>query len=229
MRVYGIILMGLFLWGCDGGSVLGPESMRVKFPTKGSTFYFESYEIDRFNDKVPGTTFEYSSIVISADTVLFGKTDIFVLRNQYNDTSFYSYYQIDDDLNLKQRITLGNSSMWMTIPISSLAETKDTIKTTVDIAPGKKGTLEYVYLHSYYGDESFSIDTVKLSGRKFRSRLKYQTIYAGRTETSGELQSIDHYLPTLGIMGYSYSPAYFDALSNRWINGYVTRLKRYVE
>lgn len=229
MRIFAILFAGFFLWGCDGGSVLGPESMRIKFPIKGSTFYFESYEIDRFNDKVPGTTSEYSSIVMSSDTVLFGKTDIFVLRNQYNDTSFYSYYQIDDNLNLKQRVTLGNSSIWMSIPITSLAETMDTIKTSVDLAPGKRGTLEYVYLHSYYGDESFTIDTVTLTGRKFRSRLKYQTVYAGRVETSGELQSIDHYLPSLGIMAYSYSPAYFDVQSNRWINGYVTRLKRYVQ
>lgn len=229
MRAFLIILMGLILWGCDGGSVLGPETMRVKFPDKGSTFYFESYEINRFNDKVPGTTSEYSSIVISSDTVLFGKTDVYVLRNQYSDTSFFSYYQIDDDQNLKQRVTLGNSAIWITIPLSSLAETKDTIRTTIDLSPGKKGTLEYVYMHSFYGDESFSIDTVKLSGRKFRSRLKYQTIYAGRTETSGELQSIDQYLPALGILGYSYSPAYYDEQNSRWVNGYVTRLKRYVE
>jgi hypothetical protein len=74
MRVFAIILLGLSLWSCDGGSVLGPESMRVKFPIKGSTFYFESYEIDRYNDRVPGSTVEYSSVVVSADTILFGKS-----------------------------------------------------------------------------------------------------------------------------------------------------------
>ena len=228
MRIYVMIVLGLMLWGCEGGSVLGPESMRVKFPTKGSTFYYETYKIDRFNEKVPGTTSEFSSIVVSTDTVLFGKTDIYVIRNRYNDTNFYSYYQIDDNLNLKQRVTLGNSSIWLTIPISTLAETMDTIKTTVDIAPGKRGTLEYVYMHSFYGDESFSIDTLRLTGRKFRSRLKYQTIYAGKTETSGELQSIDHYLPSLGMLGHSFTPARYDERMATWENGYVIRLKKYI-
>ena len=229
MRVILIIVLGFLLWGCEGGSILGPESMRIKFPKKGSTFYFESYEIDRYNDRIPGTTNEYSSIVMSADTILFGKSDVYVLRNQYRDTSIHEYYHVDSDQDLQQRITLGNSIIWMKIPITSLAETKDTIRTSIDLAPGKRGTLEYVYMHSYYGDESFTIDTLKVTGRKFRSCLKYQTIYSGKVENSGEIQSIDHYLPSLGIMAYSYSPAYYDEQNNRWINGYVIRLKRYEE
>jgi hypothetical protein len=117
----------------------------------------------------------------------------------------------------------------MKIPISSLAETKDTVSSYIDLGQGRRGILEYVYMHSYYGDESYTIDTVKVSGRKFRSRLKYQTTYSGRVENSGEIQSIDHYLPSLGVMAYSYSPAYYDEQNNRWINGYVIRLKRYVQ
>ena len=227
MRVFTIIFLGLSLWSCDGGSVLGPESMRVKFPTKGSTFYFESYEIDRYNDRVPGSTVEYSSVVVSADTILFGKSDVYVLRNQYRDTSYLDFYHVNEDQDLQHRITLGNSTVWMKIPISSLAETKDTVSTYIDLGQGRRGILEYVYMHSYYGDESFTIDTVKVSGRKFRSRLKYQTTYSGRVENSGEIQSIDHYLPSLGVMAYSYCPAYYDEQNSRWINGYVIRLKRY--
>ena len=227
MRVFTIILLGLSLWSCDGGSVLGPESMRVKFPIKGSTFYFESYEIDRYIDRVPGSTVEYSSVVVSADTILFGKSDVYVLRNQYRDTSYLEFYHVNEEQDLQHRITLGNSTVWMKIPISSLAETKDTVSTYIDLGQGRRGILEYVYMHSYYGDESFTIDTVKVSGRKFRSRLKYQTTYSGRVENSGEIQSIDHYLPSLGVMAYSYSPAYYDEQNSRWINGYVIRLKRY--
>ncbi len=227
MRVFAIILLGLSLWSCDGGSVLGPESMRVKFPIKGSTFYFESYEIDRYNDRVPGSTVEYSSVVVSADTILFGKSDVYVLRNQYRDTSYLEFYHVNEEQDLQQRITLGNSTVWMKIPISTLAETKDTVSSNIDLGQGRRGILEYVYMHSYYGDESFTIDTVKVSGRKFRSRLKYQTTYSGRVENSGEIQSIDHYLPSLGVMAYSYSPAYYDEQNSRWINGYVIRLKRY--
>jgi hypothetical protein len=227
MRVFAIIMLGLSLWSCDGGSVLGPESMRVKFPIKGSTFYFESYEIDRYNDRVTGSTVEYSSVVVSADTILFGKSDVYVLRNQYRDTSYLEFYHVNEEQDLQQRITLGNSTVWMKIPISTLAETKDTISSYIDLGQGRRGILEYVYMHSYYGDESFTIDTVKVSGRKFRSRLKYQTTYSGRVENSGEIQSIDHYLPSLGVMAYSYSPAYYDEQNSRWINGYVIRLKRY--
>lgn len=227
MRVFAIILLGLSLWSCDGGSVLGPESMRVKFPIKGSTFYFESYEIDRYNDRVPRSTVEYSSVVVSADTILFGKSDVYVLRNQYRDTSYLEFYHVNEDQDLQQRITLGNSTVWMKIPISTLAETKDTVSSYIDLGQGRRGILEYVYMHSYYGDESYTIDTVKVSGRKFRSRLKYQTTYSGRVENSGEIQSIDHYLPSLGVMAYSYSPAYYDEQNSRWINGYVIRLKRY--
>lgn len=227
MRVFAIILLGLSLWSCDGGSVLGPESMRVKFPIKGSTFYFESYEIDRYNDRVTGSTVEYSSVVVSADTILFGKSDVYVLRNQYRDTSYLEFYHVNEEQDLQQRITLGNSTVWMKIPISTLAETKDTVSSYIDLGQGKRGILEYVYMHSYYGDESYTIDTVKVSGRKFRSRLKYQTTYSGRVENSGEIQSIDHYLPSLGVMAYSYSPAYYDEQNSRWINGYVIRLKRY--
>jgi hypothetical protein len=227
MRVFAIILLGLSLWSCDGGSVLGPESMRVKFPIKGSTFYFESYEIDRYNDRVPGSTVEYSSVVVSTDTILFGKSDAYVLRNQYRDTSYLEFYHVDEDQNLQHRITLGNSTVWMKIPISTLAETKDTVSSYIDLGQGRRGILEYVYMHSYYGDESFTIDTVRVSGRKFRSRLKYQTTYSGRVENSGEIQSIDHYLPSLGVMAYSYSPAYYDEQNSRWINGYVIRLKKY--
>lgn len=229
MRAFTIILLGLSLWSCDGGSVLGPESMRVKFPIKGSTFYFESYEIDRYNDRVPGSTVEYSSVVVSADTILFGKSDVYVLRNQYRDTSYLEFYHVNEEQDLQHRITLGNSTVWMKIPISSLAETKDTVSSYIDLGQGRRGILEYVYMHSYYGDESFTIDTLKVTGRKFRSRLKYQTIYSGKVENSGEIQSIDHYLPSLGIMAYSYSPAYYDEQNNRWINGYVIRLKRYEE
>lgn len=227
MRVFAIILLGLSLWSCDGGSVLGPESMRVKFPIKGSTFYFESYEIDRYNDRLPGSTVEYSSVVVSSDTILFGKSDVYVLRNQYRDTSYLEFYHVNEDQDLQQRITLGNSTVWMKIPISTLAETKDTVSSYIDLGQGRRGILEYVYMHSYYGDESYTIDTVKVSGRKFRSRLKYQTTYSGRVENSGEIQSIDHYLPSLGVMAYSYSPAYYDEQNSRWINGYVIRLKRY--
>lgn len=227
MRVFAIILLGLSLWSCDGGSVLGPESMRVKFPIKGSTFYFESYEIDRYNDRVTGSTVEYSSVVVSADTILFGKSNVYVLRNQYRDTSYLEFYHVNEDQDLQQRITLGNSTVWMKIPISTLAETKDTVSSYIDLGQGRRGILEYVYMHSYYGDESYTIDTVKVSGRKFRSRLKYQTTYSGRVENSGEIQSIDHYLPSLGVMAYSYSPAYYDEQNSRWINGYVIRLKRY--
>lgn len=227
MRVFAIILLGLSLWSCDGGSVLGPESMRVKFPIKGSTFYFESYEIDRYNDRVTGSTVEYSSVVVSADTILFGKSDVYVLRNQYRDTSYLEFYHVNEEQDLQQRITLGNSTVWMKIPISTLAETKDTVSSYIDLGQGRRGILEYVYMHSYYGDESYTIDTVKVSGRKFRSRLKYQTTYSGRVENSGEIQSIDHYLPSLGVMAYSYSPAYYDEQNSRWINGYVIRLKRY--
>lgn len=227
MRILLTFCMGLFLLGCDGGSVLGPESMRVKFPVIGSTFYFESYDIDRYNDRIPGSTIEYSSVVVSVDTILFGKSDVYVLRNQYRDTSYLEFYHVDEDQNLQQRMKLGNASIWMSIPISTLAETKDTISTYIDLGQGKRGILEYVYMHSYYGDESFMIDTIKVSGRKFRSRLKYQTSYSGRVENSGEIQSIDHYLPSLGVMAYSYSPAYYDEQNARWINGYVIRLKRY--
>lgn len=227
MRVFAIILLGLSLWSCDGGSILGPESMRVKFPIKGSTFYFESYEIDRYNDRVTGSTVEYSSVVVSADTILFGKSDVYVLRNQYRDTSYLEFYHVNEEQDLQQRITLGNSTVWMKIPISTLAETKDTVSSYIDLGQGRRGILEYVYMHSYYGDESYTIDTVKVSGRKFRSRLKYQTTYSGRVENSGEIQSIDHYLPSLGVMAYSYSPAYYDEQNSRWINGYVIRLKRY--
>jgi hypothetical protein len=134
---------------------------------------------------------------------------------------------VNEEQDLQHRITLGNSTVWMKIPISSLAETKDTVSSYIDLGQGRRGILEYVYMHSYYGDESFTIDTVKVSGRKFRSRLKYQTTYSGRVENSGEIQSIDHYLPSLGVMAYSYSPAYYDEQNSRWINGYVIRLKRY--
>jgi hypothetical protein len=223
------MILGIIFVGCEGGSVLGPESMRVKYPSIGSTFYFESYEIDRYNERISGTTNEYSSIVMSSDTILFGKSDIYVLRNQYRDTSYLEYFHVDADQNLQQRITFNNSTIWMRIPITTLAETKDTIRTSIDLAPGKKGTLEYMYMHSYYGDETYMIDTLKVTGRKFRSRLKYQTTYAGKVESSGEIQSIDHYLPSLGIMAYSYSPAYYDEQSNRWINGYVIRLKKYIQ
>ena len=149
MRVITSILLGLFLWSCNGGSVLGPESMRVKFPIKGSTFYFESYEIDRYNDRVPGSTVEYSSVVVSADTILFGKSNVYVLRNQYRDTSYLEFYHVDEDQDLQQRMTLRNSTVWMKIPVSTLAETKDTISAYIDLGQGKRGILEYVYIHSY--------------------------------------------------------------------------------
>ena len=209
--------------------MLGPESMRVKFPIKGSTFYFESYEIDRYNDRVTGSTVEYSSVVVSADTILFGKSNVYVLRNQYRDTSYLEFYHVDEYQDLQQRMTLRNSTIWMKIPVSTLAETKDTVSAYIDLGQGKRGILEYVYMHSYYGDETYTLDTIKVSGRKFRSRLKYQTTYSGRVENSGEIQSIDHYLPSLGVMAYSYSPAYYDEQNSRWINGYVIRLKRYEE
>jgi hypothetical protein len=229
MRVVLIIVLGFLLWGCEGGSILGPESMRVKPPMIGTTLYYESYEIDRYANPILSTKTGYRKTVIASDTILFGKSDVFVLRYQYRDTSIHEYYHVDSDQDLQQRITLGNSIIWIKIPITSLAETKDTIRTSIDLAPGKRGTLEYVYMHSYYGDESFTIDTLKVTGRKFRSRLKYQTTYSGKVENSGEIQSIDHYLPSLGIMAYSYSPAYYDEQNNRWINGYVIRLKRYEE
>ena len=163
MRVITSILLGLFFWSCNGGSVLGPESMRVKFPIKGSTFYFESYEIDRYNDRVPGSTVEYSSVVVSADTILFGKSNVYVLRNQYRDTSYLEFYHVNEDQDLQQRMTLRNSTVWMKIPVSTLAETKDTISAYIDLGQGKRGILEYVYIHSYYGDELYTLDTIKVS------------------------------------------------------------------
>jgi hypothetical protein len=105
--------------------------------------------------------------------------------------------------------------------MTSLAETTDTLRTLVDIAPGKRGTLEYVFMHTYYGDQSFKLDTLQLSGRKFRSTLKYQLTSSGKEEYAGESQSIQHYLPSLGILAESKTLATYDASKNAWNNGYV--------
>ncbi|MGA1433859.1 MAG: hypothetical protein ACO34C_00005 [Candidatus Kapaibacteriota bacterium] len=227
MRLYIILCLGLLFWGCEGGSVLGPEAMRVRFPETSTTFIYEGYEIDRFNNRVSGTTTEFSSVVLSNDTIMFGKSDVFVMRTQYPDTSFMEYFAIDDENDLLRRVTLGSSSIWMSIPITTLAETNDTIKATIDLSPGKRGTMEYMYKHTYYGDESFTIDTLKLSGRKFRSTQKYQIVSAGQITYEGIDENIDHYIPSLGVLGHSMKQAQIDQRTGTWMNGYVIRLKRY--
>lgn len=227
MRLFLILCIGLCLWGCEGSSVLGPETMRVKFPAIGSTFYYEGYEIDRFGNRVSGTTSEFTRVVLSADTIMFGKSDVFVMRTQYSDTSFIEYYAIDSDYDLLHRLTLGSTSVWIKVPVTTLAESNDTLKATVDLSPGKKGTLEYMYKHTYYGDQSFMLDTLQLSGRKFRSTVTYRTIASGQVSNSGVDESIDHYIPSLGVLGHSITQAVFDERTATWQNGYVLRLKRY--
>jgi hypothetical protein len=221
-----LFMVGLMLVGCDGGSIVGPESMRVRAPQVGTTFFYESYQIDRYENRVSGTTNQYTKTVLASDTVLFGKSDVFILRNQYSDTTFLEYFTIDIDQNLLQRITLGNSAIWMKVPMTTLAESKDTIRTLIDMPSGKRGSLEYAYMHTYYGDQSFTLDTLTLSGRKFRSTLKYQAIASGKQEYAGEIESIDHYLPSLGILAESKTPASYDAVNDRWMNGYVILLQK---
>ena len=228
MRVILIIVLGFLLWGCEGGSILGPESMRVKPPTIGTTLYYESYEIDRYANPILSTKTGYRKTVIASDTILFGKSDVFVLRYQSLDTSYLEYYAIDRDQNLLQKTTLGTAIQWITIPMTTLAETTDTLQTLVDIAPGKRGTLEYVYMHTYYGDQSFKLDTLQLSGRKFRSTVKFQLSASGKQEYAGESQSIQHYLPSLSVLAESKTLATYDALKDKWNNGYVTLLKTMV-
>jgi hypothetical protein len=228
MRVILIIVLGFLLWGCEGGSILGPESMRIKLPKVGTTFYYESFEINRYENRVSGTKKEFSRTVIASDTILFGKSDVFVLRYQSADSSYLEFYAIDTDQNLMQRTTLGSMTQWITIPMTTLAETTDTLQTLVDIAPGKRGTLEYVYMHSYYGDQSFKLDTLQLNGRKFRSTVKFQLSASGKQEYAGESQSIQHYLPSLSILAESKTLATYDALNDKWNNGYVTLLKTMV-
>lgn len=227
MQYIVMLILTMMLWGCDGGSVLGPESMRAKFPTIGSVFYYEGYEIDRFDSRIPGTTREFTSVVLSADTILFGKSDVYVIRTQYPDTSFIEYFAINDEFDILRRMTLGSSSVWVTVPITSLAETNDTIKTTIDLAPGKRGTLEYMYKHTYFGDQSFALDTVQVSGRKFRSTLKYQVVSSGQISNAGVDESIDHYLPSLGMLAHSIMHARYDERTGKWVNGYVIRLKKH--
>jgi hypothetical protein len=112
--------------------------------------------------------------------------------------------------------------------MTTLAETNDTIKTMIDIAPGKRGSLEYMYKHTYFGDQSFMVDTLQVSGRKFRSTLKYQIVSSGQVSNAGIEESIDHYVPSLGMLAHSITYARYDERSAGWVNGYVTRLKRYV-
>lgn len=227
MRLLLLLSIVAFLfWGCEGGSITGPESLRVRPPQPGVTFFYESYEIDRFENRISGTTNQFTKTVVSSDTALFGKSDIYVLRNQYSDTTFLEYFTIDEDQNLLQRVTLGNSAMWMKVPMTTLAETKDTIRTLIDMPSGKRGSLEYVYMHTYYGDVSFKLDTLTLSGRKFRSTLRYQATASGKQEYAGVLESIDHYLPSLGILAESKTPAVYDAVNDRWENGFVILLKK---
>lgn len=228
MRLYVALFLTLMLWGCEGNGVLGPSSMRIKSPVSGSIFYYESYEIDRFENRVSGSGREFTSVVLSADTILFGKSNVFVVRTQYPDTSYIEYFSINNDYDLLKRITLGTSSIWVKVPMTTLAETNDTIKTTIDIAPGKRGSLEYMYKHTYFGDQSFMVDTLQVSGRKFRSTLKYQIVSSGQVSNAGNEESIDHYVPSLGMLAHSITYARYDERIAGWINGYVTRLKRYV-
>jgi len=228
MRLYVALFLTLMLWGCEGNGVLGPSSMRIKSPVSGSIFYYESYEIDRFENRVSGSGREFTSVVLSADTILFGKSNVFVVRTQYPDTSYIEYFSINNDYDLLKRITLGTSSIWVKVPMTTLAESNDTIKTTIDIAPGKRGSLEYMYKHTYFGDQSFMVDTLQVSGRKFRSTLKYQIVSSGQVSNAGNAESIDHYVPSLGMLAHSITYARYDERSAGWVNGYVTRLKRYV-
>lgn len=228
MRLYVAMFLTLMLWGCEGSGVLGPSSMRIKSPVSGSIFYYESYEIDRFENRVSGSGREFTSVVLSADTILFGKSNVFVVRTQYSDTSYIEYFSINNDYDLLKRITLGTSSIWVKVPMTTLAETNDTIKTTIDIAPGKRGSLEYIYKHTYFGDQSFMVDTLQVSGRKFRSTLKYQIVSSGQISNAGMEESIDHYVPSLCMLAHSMTYARYDERTARWVNGYVTRLKKYI-
>jgi hypothetical protein len=222
-----ILILCLFLWGCEGDGLLGPDELRLKPPKKGSVFYYDSYQIDDDGNRVSGTT-TYTTTVVDTDIEYKGKSGVFVLENRYdiaNSDPTLSYYYIGEDNDLYSLFEMYSTSKWMKIPMTTLAETIDTVDAT-----WQSGTVNYIFRNTFIDNKPYSLDSIQVSGKRFRSRNKYKIVTYGVSTQEGILESTNHYLPNLGgMLCMSTLPATYNAATRTWTNGSETKLRRYEE
>lgn len=168
---------------CSKDEPTSPEPSGPRRLTVGSTFTYEGYQLDADGIKKAGTDFEAIHTVIDSNLSYAGKTGVWAIRTTGPTGADTVYQCLDANNDLLQYTEIGNENMvsfWVRFPVSTTAETRDSINTT-QTANGLPVAVKYVWTVEKQGESVITVGTESVTAQTMVLRLQITATAFGQT------------------------------------------------